>query len=47
MDFNMADLMDSFLVMGQGMAGIFFVLIIIALVVTLLAKVTNKKIKDK
>ncbi|MFZ2537796.1 MAG: OadG-related small transporter subunit [Oscillospiraceae bacterium] len=47
MNVNMADLMDSFLVMGQGMAGIFVVLIIIALIVTLLAKVTNKKTKDK
>lgn len=45
--FIMSDLMDSFRVMGQGMGGIFFVLIIIALIVTLLAKVTNKKPKDK
>ncbi|MEG0692895.1 MAG: OadG-related small transporter subunit [Oscillospiraceae bacterium] len=47
MNVNMTDLMNSFLVMGQGMAGIFFVLIIIALIVALLAKVTNKKNKDK
>lgn len=47
MNVNMADLMDSFVVMGQGMFGIFFVLIIIALIVTLLSKVTNMKKKDK
>ena len=39
----MADLMDSLVLMGQGMAGIFIVLIVISLIVTLLAKVTNKK----
>lgn len=45
---NMDDLMKSFLLMGQGMAGIFVVLILIALIVALLAKVTNiKKKKDK
>ena len=43
MNVNMADLTDSLVLMGQGMAGIFIVLIVISLIVTLLAKVTNKK----
>lgn len=42
---NMQDLADSFLVMGQGMGGIFIVLIVISLVVLLLSKITNKKEK--
>lgn len=41
----MQDLADSFLVMGQGMGGIFIVLIVISLVVLLLSKITNKKEK--
>lgn len=46
MNFNAQDLMNSFVVMGQGMAGIFIVLITISLIVTLLAKLTNKKNKE-
>lgn len=40
---NMDNLMDSFLIMGQGMAGIFVVLIVIALLVSLMSKITNRK----
>lgn len=39
---NMEDLMDSFRIMGQGMLGIFVVLVVIALIVLLLTKVTNR-----
>lgn len=48
MNVNMPDLMNSLRVMGQGMAGIFIVLITIALIVTLLARLTsqNKDQKD-
>lgn len=45
MNINMQDLANSFLVMGQGMGGIFIVLIVIALIVALLTKLTNKKDK--
>jgi|GEM_PF-663591 len=42
MSINMTDLINSFRIMGQGMAGIFVVLIVIALIVTLLTKLTNR-----
>lgn len=44
---NMEDLMNSFRIMGQGMLGIFVVLVLIALIVALLAKVTNRKPKEE
>ena len=44
---NMEDLMNSFRIMGQGMLGIFVVLVLIALIVALLAKVTNRKTKEE
>lgn len=47
MTINMQDLMNSFKLMGQGMLGIFVVLIIIALIVLLLTKLTGSKKKGK
>ena len=43
---NMEDLMDSFRIMGEGMGGIFVVLILIALIVLLLTKLTSRKPKQ-
>lgn len=47
MNINMEALMQSFQVMGQGMFGIFVVLIVIALIVLLMSKLTNKHAKNK
>lgn len=45
---NMETLMDSFQLMGQGMVGIFVVLILIAIIVSVLTKITaNKKDSDE
>ena len=44
---NMEDLMNSFRIMGQGMLGIFVVLVVIALIVLLLTKVTNRLAESK
>lgn len=38
-----SDLVNAFIVMGEGIGGIFLVMIIIALIVALLTKLTNKK----
>ena len=43
---NMEDLMDSFRIMGQGMLGIFVVLILISLIVLGLSKLTSRKKED-
>ena len=43
MQVNMSDLMSALRITGQGMLGIFAVLIAISLLVLLLAKLTNKK----
>ena len=41
----MENVMDALMLSGQGMLGIFFVMIVISLVVHLLAKITGKKEK--
>lgn len=43
---DMESLKDSFVIMGEGMFGILFVLIIIALIVLLLSKATKERKKD-
>lgn len=47
MNIDVVALMQSFQVMGQGMLGIFVVLIVISLIVLLLSKVTNRPPKNK
>ena len=43
----MENVMNALALTGQGMVGIFFVMIIISLIVRLLAKVTEPKKKDQ